>query len=72
MNAKDLMIKTVVEEDMQSNPHAACPDCAEMGLNEEDVSPTFYDGTHDHCPDCGDVFEYETYPYCKHCRVRWD
>ena len=24
------------------------------------------------CPDCETPFEEETYPYCKHCRTRWD
>ena len=47
-----------------------CLACKEMELPKP--SPTFYDGTHEHCPDCGAVFEEETYPYCKHCRIRWD
>jgi len=47
-----------------------CPEC------EQDDGPepraTFADGSHAHCPDCGRVFEAETYPYCRACRVRWD
>jgi hypothetical protein len=48
-----------------------CPECIEMGIDDP-VYPTFFDGSHAHCPDCGEVFEYETYPYCKYCHVRWD
>jgi hypothetical protein len=66
MNAKDMMIEAVVGKIVP------CGECAEMDLTEDEVRPTFYDGTHEHCPDCGTVFHEEEYPYCRLCRVRWD
>ena len=71
MNAKDAMVEASVSENLVGVP-CPCPDCADMGVNEEDVQPTFFDGSHDHCPECSTVFEAECYPYCKPCGIRWD
>lgn len=74
----DLLTRTMalIDTVLAEHPRAkvkveqACQECVEMEL--ADPRPTFHDGTHAHCPDCGCVFETETYPYCKPCRVRWD